>query len=436
MKYIADLHIHSHYSRSTSKEMNLESLYRWAQIKGVNVLGTGDFTHPAWFKEMQEKLVEHHGGFYQLKPKIARELQREVPESCHSPVYFVPSAEISCIYSRNNQTRKIHNVILAPDFQTVEKINRDLDRIGNLKSDGRPILGLDAADLLDIALNACEDVVFIPAHAWTPHFSVLGAFSKFSSIEECYGHLSKHIFAVETGLSSDPPMNWRLSSLDRFTLVSNSDAHSPAKLAREANLFNTDLTYAAMRNAIKQGNGRTFQGTLEFFPEEGKYHYDGHRTCHRRMTPQENREADFRCPDCGRKTTVGVLSRIEELADRKKGGRHKKALHYEHLIPLQEVIAEVLGVGVNSKKVIKEYMDMITHFGNELYILRKIPIKKLEGAVAERVVEGIRRVRINEVSIAPGYDGEYGTVKIFNILKDNDNKKRLEKKLESQLSLF
>ncbi|MFH1761689.1 MAG: endonuclease Q family protein [bacterium] len=415
MKYIADLHIHSHYSRSTSKEMNLESLHRWAQIKGINVLGTGDFTHPAYFKELTGKLVKKENGFYELKQDIKNKVDKTVPESCKASVAFVPTAEISCIYKKNDKTRKVHNLVIAPDLESVKKINKTLDKIGNIKSDGRPILGLDSEILLEIVLEANSQCIFIPAHAWTPHFSVLGAFSRFSTIEECYGELSKHIFAVETGLSSDPPMNWRLSSLDRFTLISNSDAHSPPKLAREANLFNTDMAFASMRKAIKLGDGKTFLGTLEFFPEEGKYHYDGHRACSRRMTPQENIQAGFKCPDCGGKTTVGVLNRVEELADRAPGKKHDKSLHFENLIPLQEIIGEMYSVGVNSKKVQGEYFNMVTHFGNELKILREIPLEDLAMAASRKLVEGIQRVRTGDIYVAPGYDGEYGTIKIFDV---------------------
>lgn len=412
MKFIADLHIHSPYSRSTSPQMTFENLYQWAQLKGITLLGTGDFTHPSWLSEIQEKLEPAEEGLFKLKQGYRN--VEGVPDSCRSRVRFMLSAEISCIYSRDEKTRKVHNVLLAKDLESAGKINDALSAIGKLTSDGRPILGLDSRDLLQITLDASGENILIPAHAWTPHFSVLGAFSSFSSIEECYGDLSSEILAIETGLSSDPPMNWRLSRLDRFTLVSNSDAHSPAKLMREANIFDTDLSYPAVREALRADrNQRTFQGTIEFFPEEGKYHYDGHRACGLRTTPEETREYNGMCPECGRKIVVGVLHRVENLADRPAKIKRLHAKPYTCLIPLQEILSEIMAVGVGSKKVQNEYLRILSILGNEFTVLTLVSIAEIEHAVHSKLAEAVRRVRDGAVHIAPGYDGEYGKTRIF-----------------------
>ena len=316
MRFIADLHVHSHYSRATSKDMCPEGIWKWAQLKGIQVIATGDFTHAGWLKELDEKLEPSGNGLFRLRKKFQ---SNDVPDSCKADVSFILSAEISCIYSKNNRTRKVHSVILAPDFAAAERLNLALSKIGNLKSDGRPILGLDAKKLLQITLDASPEALLIPAHAWTPHFSVFGAASGFDSLEECYEELTPHIFAIETGLSSDPLMNWQLSALDGITLVSNSDAHSAAKIGREANILDTEVSYPAIIEAIKTGQG--FVGTIEFFPEEGKYHYDGHRDCGVSMTPKETIQYDYLCPMCNKKVTIGVMHRVEKLADREHGYR-------------------------------------------------------------------------------------------------------------------
>jgi len=318
MSFIADLHIHSKYSRATSRDLNPENLWRWAQLKGITVIGTGDFTHPAWLKELREKFNPAKDGLFTLKRDL---MTAELPDSCRSDVFFMLSAEISCIYGKNGRTRKIHSILLVPGFSDAEKINARLSQIGNLHSDGRPILGLDAKELLKIVLDISPQAMVIPAHAWTPHFSVFGAASGFDSIEECYEELSPHIHAIETGLSSDPLMNWRLSALDRITLISNSDAHSPAKLGREGNIFDTDVSYRAITGALKTQTG--FTGTIEFFPEEGKYHYDGHRGCGVSFTPKETIRHHGICPVCGKKLTIGVMHRVERLADREKASGQK-----------------------------------------------------------------------------------------------------------------
>ncbi|MEK6714173.1 MAG: endonuclease Q family protein [Nitrospirota bacterium] len=414
MRFIADLHIHSPYSRATSKDMEIESLCKWAQLKGLTVIGTGDFTHPKWFSNLKDKLEEAEPGLFKLKTAYLSEINNKVPQSCRRDVRFILSAEISCIYSKNGKTRKVHNLLLAPSFEAVQRINDALSKIGNLKSDGRPILGLDSKVLLKIALDASPDVMFIPAHAWTPHFSVFGSNSGFDTMEECFEDLTPNVFAIETGLSSDPQMNRRLSSLDRITLISNSDAHSPKKLAREANIFNTGLSYNGIYGAIKEKDTTKFIGTIEFFPEEGKYHYDGHRSCKQRMSPSETRQNNGLCPKCGDKVTVGVLSRVAALADRNEDYIHSDPVPYKSLIPLHEIISEVSGVGVNSKTVENIYNKLIASLGSELSILSDIPVHEIESADTPLMAEAIRRVRSGEVHIEAGYDGEFGVVRIFD----------------------
>lgn len=413
MRFVADFHIHSPYSRATSPDMELETLNRYAQIKGITVIGTGDFTHPAWFSNLQKKLEPAEDGLFRLKQAYITAGNEDVPMNCRRDVRFILSAEVSCIYSKNGRTRKVHNLILLPSFDAAAKLNTALSKIGNLKADGRPILGLDSKVLLNITLQASPDVLFIPAHAWTPHFAVLGSNSGFDSLEECFEDLTSNIYAIETGLSSDPPMNWRLSGLDRVALISNSDAHSPAKLAREANIFSTELSYSKIFEAIKTKDKTKFTGTIEYFPEEGKYHFDGHRDCKQRMTPSETKRNNGLCPKCGSKVTVGVMHRVADLADRKAGDIPHGAIPYKWLIPLQEIIAEVYDVGVNTKKVSGMYTKLIASLGNELSILQDVSVKDIENAGTPLIAEGISRVREEKVNIAPGYDGEYGTIKIF-----------------------
>ncbi len=424
MEFIADLHIHSHLSRATSKQMNLEALHRWAQLKGVTVLGSGDFTHPRWYAEMQEKLEPAEPGLFRLKPQFSREADRDVPSSCRSTVRFVLSAEISTIYKKGDRTRKVHSVILAPDLNAVGRLNAALHEIGNITSDGRPILGLDCRLLLQMALDACPDNVFIPAHIWTPHFSVLGAASGFDSIEECFEDLTPHIFALETGLSSDPPMNWMLSGLDRYVLVSNSDAHSPSKLAREANIFSCTLDYFDMMRSLREQDRQGFRGTIEFFPEEGKYHCDGHRACKMCLTPEETAAHEGKCPSCGRKVTVGVLHRVRRLADRQFGSRPPGAFDFESLIPLTEVLSEILGVGPASKKVATQYMRLLETFGSELAILRSCPAAELYAA-HPLLGAALQNMRNGTVSVTPGYDGEYGTVRVLEPQEQKKNQLQL-----------
>src|SRR4030066_831143 len=408
MRFIADLHIHSKYSRATSPEMSPENIWKWAQIKGISLIGKSDFTQPGWFKELNEKLEPRASGLFMLKKEFQSD---DIPDSCRADISFMLTAEISCIYSKNGKTRKIHSLIFVPDFTDAAKINLSLSKIGNLKADGRPILGLNAKELLKIVMDASPDAMFVPAHAWTPHFSVFGSESGFDSLEECFEDLTPHIHSIETGLSSDPPMNWRLSALDRIAFISNSDAHSPSKIGREANIFDTEISYKAMMNAIKTRDG--FEGTIEFFPEEGKYHYDGHRTCGISLSPKETVKHNYLCPVCGKRVTVGVMHRVEKLADRENGFRPSGAPPFYSLVPLPEIIAEAIKVGVHSKAVNNEYLHIIEKLGNEFKILMDIPLNDIERASSPIIREAIARMRSGNVHISPGFDGEYGKIKIF-----------------------
>ena len=421
MHFLADIHIHSCYSRATSREMNPENIFKWAQIKGITVIATGDFTHPLWFAELKKKLEPAEEGLFRLKTEFAESKLGEVPTSCRGDVRFILSAEVSSIYKKNGKVRKIHNLIYSPDFETASNINSELDKIGNLKADGRPILGLDAKELLRIVLNSGNDTMLVPAHAWTPHFSVFGASSGFDSLEECFEELTPNIHAIETGLSSDPTMNRRLSKLDNITLISNSDAHSPAKIAREANIFNTDLTYKAIKNALIEGNNNKFLGTIEFFPEEGKYHLDGHRACKKRMSPEDTKKNKNLCPVCKKKVTVGVMHRVDMLADREKNFKQENSPPYKCLIALEEIISKALEKGANTKAVQKEYMKLINALGNELKVLQKADIEEIKKVSSFKIGEAIKRVKSGNISINPGYDGEYGSINIFG----NENEEKV-----------
>jgi len=413
MKFYADLHLHSHYSRATSPQLNLEHLSKWAQLKGITVVGTGDFVHPGWLDELRTKLEPAEAGLFKLKNEFAQATQPEVPAACAAEVRFMLTVEISSIYKRLDKVRKIHNIVFAPGFEAALKLQARLEAIGNIRADGRPILGLDSRDLLEIVLQTDALSFLVPAHIWTPWFAVLGSKGGFDSIADCFADLTPHIFAVETGLSSDPPMNWRLKQLDRFVLVSNSDAHSPPKLAREANLFDTELSYPAIYRAWKEVEDKGFLGTIEFFPEEGKYHFDGHRACHSRLHPGETRRLKGDCPVCGKPVTVGVMARVEELADRKEGERSPRWRPYTNLIPLPEIIAEAQGQSVNTKSVNEMFDRLLKKLGNELYILQEAPLADVERTGGLMVAEGLRRMRTGAVNIAAGYDGEYGVIKLF-----------------------
>ena len=403
MKMIADLHIHSRFSMATSKEGTPENLDFWARKKGISLIGTGDFTHPVWREELKERLVSEGNGLYRLKDAYVKEESRKFPGE---GTRFVVSGEISSIYKKNGKTRKVHNVILLPSLEAADAMAQRLEKIGNIHSDGRPILGLDSHDLLEMMLDVCPEGILIPAHIWTPHFSVLGAKSGFDSVEECFEELAPYIHALETGLSSDPAMNWRISKLDRYQLVSNSDAHSPSKLGREANLLDIDCSYEGLYRAIQTGEG--LEGTVEFFPEEGKYHFDGHRKCGVSLSPVEAERLGGICPVCGKKLTMGVDHRVEQLADRAEGFVKKDGKKYESLVPLPEVISACMGYSTASKKVQGCFEQMIQTLGTEFDILRNVPSEDIKSCAGERIAEGIENVRTGNVKRIPGYDGEYG----------------------------
>ena len=406
MLYYTDLHIHSKYSRATSKSCNLEELAVWAKKKGLSLISTGDFTHPAWFNEIKEKLVPAGEGVYRLRPDIEKALSLG-----ENPVRFLLSVEISTIYKKGDKTRKVHHVVFCPSIETAHIFREKLDALGNIKSDGRPILGLDSRNLLETVLESGEGSFIIPAQIWTPWFSVLGSKSGFDSIEECYDDLSEHIFAVETGLSSDPQMNWHVSKLDKYRLVSNSDAHSPSKLAREATVFDHNPDYYSLMHALKTGEG--YVGTVEFFPEEGKYHEDGHRKCNICLSPEDTKKLNGICPVCGKPVTIGVSYRVNELSDRKEIiTPPSTAGEVFSLVPLQEIVSEIMQVGPQSKSAVCEYERLVHRFGSELAILQDIPTDEISKA-STLLGEGISRLRQGKVIKHAGYDGEYGVIKLF-----------------------
>jgi len=413
MKFVADLHIHSKYSRATSPLMDFKSLDMWAKIKGIKVLGTGDFTHPKWIEEIKKELEPAEPGLFKLRQG-------------NSETRFILTSEISCIYSKGGKVRKIHIIIFAPSIKTVEKINKELDKVGNIDSDGRPILGLDAKELAKIVLSIDENCFIVPAHAWTPWFSVFGSKSGFDSLEECFEEYAKYIFAIETGLSSDPAMNWRLSQLDKVALISNSDAHSPQKIGREANVFDTELNYKGIIDAIKSKDKNKFLYTIEFFPEEGKYHYDGHRLCGLSLKPEESKKYNNICPRCGKTLIIGVLNRVEKLADRPEGFVPKNAIPFKSLIPLNEIIAEAVGVSLASKEVPKHYNNLIKNLGTELKILLDSTEKEIKENSLPEIAEALIKMREGKIHIEPGYDGVYGKIKIFPEESTQKNPKKIK----------
>jgi len=386
--------------------MDLENLEKWAKIKGIKVLGTGDFSHPEWFKNLKEKLEPAEPGLFKLK-------------NSDSEIRFILTTEISCVYSKAGKVRKIHIITFAPSFEIVEKINVHLGWIGNLKADGRPILGLDAKELTKIVLNISEDCLIVPAHLMTPWFSLFGSRSGFDSLEECFEEYSKYIYAGETGLSASPDMLWRMPDGRKITLISNSDSHSPHRLGREANVFEgEELSYQSIINAIKnKGSTSTnlrLAYTIEFFPQEGKYHYDGHRLCGISFSPQESKKSGNICPNCGRPLTIGVLNRVEELADRPEGFKPENTIPFKSLVPLEEIIADALGQMAGTKHVEEEYQNLIKKFGNEFKLLLEVSRQDLETTTLPEIAEGIIRVREGKVFVEPGYDGVYGKIRIFS----------------------
>jgi len=409
--FYADLHIHSKYSRACSKDCDLENLTWWACRKGISLVGTGDFTHPAWYDHLRQTLVPAEPGLYRLKPDLERTIARTLPPACQGEVRFMLSVEISTIYKRGDRTRKIHHLVYLPDLDAVARFNAQLSRIGNLGADGRPILGLDSRDLLEITLEASPDGYLIPAHVWTPWFGTLGSKSGFDTVADCYADLADHIFAIETGLSSDPLMNWRVSELDRYRLVSSSDAHSPPALGREATVFECAMDYYAVREALRTGQG--FGGTVEFFPEEGKYHLDGHRACEVRLEPAQTRRHNGRCPVCGKPLTVGVLHRVESLADQPEGRIPDGAAPFRNLVPLPEILGEIHQVGPKSKKVYGKINDLVSTLGPELSVLTEVPIDEISRVGGSLLGEAVDRLRRGQVIREAGYDGEYGVIRLF-----------------------
>ncbi len=405
---IADLHVHSRYSRATSQEMIIPKIAEYAKIKGISMVATGDFTHPVWLKELKRDLV-YRDGIYE-----------------YQGVKFVLNVEVNNIYTRHGKLRRVHNLIFAPDFETVDKINNCLSRYGKLESDGRPILSLDTYDMFKMLTDISPEIFLVPSHIWTPWFSMFGSNSGFDHIEECFDDLSDKFFAVETGLSSDPAMNWRLSVLDNYVLISNSDAHSPSRLGREANVFKDDLNYLQLKDALKKNDRKQFLFTIEFYPEEGKYHFDGHRKCDVRLAPKEARFNNNLCPVCSRSLTIGVLHRVESLADRDEGFKPENAVPYRNLIPLEEILAEVMGCGRDTVGVKNEYRRLCKLFGSEFEILLNVPLDDIRANTQEKTADAIDRVRSGRLFINPGYDGEFGKISIFKEVKET----------EPQLGLF
>ncbi len=416
MRLIADLHLHSKFSRATSREMDIETLARWCGLKGITVVGTGDFTHPVWLRELRAKLRPNGRGLY----------------TCGAQ-HFLLSTEVSNIYPQGGRLRKIHNILFAPSFEAVDRLNAVLGRFGSLMADGRPTLSLPSHKLVEYVMEVSPECMVIPAHVWTPWFSLYGSNSGFDSLRECFGDQARHIHAVETGLSSDPPMNWRIAELDAVMLVSNSDAHSPAKLGREANVFDCELDYGEILGILRRRDRSKFLYTIEFFPEEGKYHYDGHRACSQRLSPKETQAARGRCPGCGKPLTVGVMSRVEALARRKEAVAGDGRVPFRHLIPLEEIIAEAVGSQPGSAGVREEYMTLVSTLGGEFGILLETPLEEVARIARPRVVEGLRRVREGRVQIRPGYDGVFGEIRIFG---SDAEERRVEAEQPAQTSLF
>lgn len=406
--FLADLHIHSRFSMACARNIDPESLAWWAACKGIAVVGTGDCQHPGWLAELEDRLVPDGLGLFKLAPARNEQVLDSLPGACRAPVRFMLTTEISTIYKQDGKTRKVHHVICLPSFDAVHVLQEKLDAVGNIRSDGRPILGLQSEALLAMVLEASDEAFLIPAHIWTPWFSVLGAKSGFDSIADCYGALAPEIFAVETGLSSDPPMNWRLSGLDQYTLVSNSDAHSPQKLGRECNRFQCERSFQAIRQALK--TGQQFLGTVEFFPEEGKYHYDGHRKCGVSLTPEETAAGHGLCPVCGKPVTVGVMHRVSVLADRPIGAKPEQAKPFVRLLGLKTVLSQVLGVGPATKKVQRIYDALIEELGPELPMLMDAPEEQLCTSADADVACAINLMRRGEIHIQPGFDGQFGEV--------------------------
>jgi len=414
--FLADFHIHSKYSRATSKQMDLECLNFWAQLKGIKLISTGDFTHPQWFSELSKKLEPAEPGLFVLKKEYRKNQIENVPYIISKPetVRFILTTELSSIYSKHGKTYRIHNLIFAPSLKIVEEINANLGWEFNLKSDGRPILGLDAKDLVKRIMGISKECMVVPSHIWTPWFSLFGSRSGFDRLEECYEEYSKYIYAAETGLSSDPQMNWRLSALDKITLISNSDSHSPRRIGREANAFNSKMSYNEIKDILKTKDKKRFLFTVEFFPEEGKYHWDGHSNCNVSLPPKKSKAKNDICPVCNRALTVGVLHRVDDLADRPEGFKPDNRIPFKNMIPLEEIISDTVGVGVGTKTVNGKYFELIRSHKNEFEILLNVSGADLIKTTTPEIAQSIINARNGRVEIKPGYDGVYGEVKVKN----------------------
>ncbi len=416
MKFVADLHMHSKFSRATSPDMSLEGLSRWAKIKGIDLIGTGDFTHPTWFAELKSKGVEADDGFVHFGAQK-----------------FVLSAEINNFWYVGEKLHRIHTCVLLPSFEVAEQVNGELGKKGDLAVDGRPTVKMSCAQMVEKIISICPKAIIFPAHAWTPWFSVFGARGGFDSLKEAYEDMAQHIYAIETGLSSDPAMNWRVSALDSVQLLSNSDSHSPAKIGREANVFDLDRqTYDEMYEAIRYKEKKRLALTYEFFPEEGKYHYDGHRACEIRMKPSERKKLNGKCPVCGKNLTVGVMSRVDDLADREEGIVPKNAHPFESLVPLAEIIGMVYDTAPSSVKVQEKYSELIQAFGNEFAVLHATR-EDLERATVPQIVDGILKVRDKKLFILPGYDGEFGTLSFEKPKEEVRRKARMDEAKQKHL---
>lgn len=408
MNFFADLHIHSKWSIGTSPQSNVEGLSVAAAKKGIFLLGTGDFTHPSWLQELHEKLIPAEMGLFRLHPSIEATISGLLPPSCPPSLRFILQVELCTIFKKGERTRKIHHLVFVPDFASAQKLASSLAPFGALASDGRPTLLLNARSLLEIVLETHADAFLIPAHVWTPWCSILGSKTRFDSIEECYEDLSPAIFAVETGLSTDPPMNWRLSSLDRFQLVSNSDAHSPARIGRKACLFSCPLSFTSLRTALATGNG--FEGTVELYPETGKYYLDGHRKCDFSCLPEKTNALNGRCPRCHKKLTIGVIHRLEELADRPVGGSRPAPKPFVYTLPLAEILSQLFKVGPTTKSVEKAKNHLLEKLGPELQILTQTSDKEIKSAGIPHLCRFLKRLRQGKIKKEPGYDGKYGTI--------------------------
>lgn len=393
--------MHSHYSRATSKQLTIEGIAEGARIKGVDVIATGDITHPLWIEEIEKKLIEDGSGFLQLRDQ-------------QSATQFTLFGEVANVYKKDGKARRLHTLFGVSSIAAAKKVNAFLEKKGyNIRYDGRPIIGMDVTELAKIYLDADPRALIIPAHIWTPWFALFGSKSGFDSIEECFGEMSEYVYAIETGLSSDPPMNWRVSNLNRIAIISNSDAHSPQNIGREATVFDWDFSdYNALYQSLKEN--KHISHTIEFFPEEGKYHMDGHRACGVRFTPKETAAHKKICPSCGLRVTVGVMSRVEDLADQTIEESKNKKVPFRHIVPLPEIIAESVGVRtLSSKKVQQQHHALIEKIGNEFFILLDAPLTEIASIAGERVALGIEKMRQGTVFVEPGYDGVFGKVQVF-----------------------